>query len=184
MKCTNMGDKRPYDCAVDVEFDTTASPAAKRVKLNDLKSQMETLMKAASERHEDIRIAAVDKAYGLEVKLRETQTKHEATRKELEEVTDNFNDASASLKTFQGSDTMKMLKAANVCTLEDVEPLSQEYRAINDVLNQLVAMEKSLSQRRDVLQQCTDDLSSEISDLQTKYETAESRVNVITELNE
>jgi chromosome segregation ATPase len=79
---------------------------------------------------------------------------------------------------------MKMLKAANVCTLEDVEPLSQEYRAINDVLNQLVAMEKSLSQRRDVLQQCTDDLSSEISDLQTKYETAESRVNVITELNE
>lgn len=172
-----MGDKRPND-------DSIAAPVAKRAKLNDLKSQLETLMKAASERHEDIRIAAVDKAYDLEVRLRDTTEKHETTEKELTEVTENLNDATESLKTFRESDTMKMLKAANACTLDDVKPLSNKYQAINDILNQLVDMEKSLSQRRDALQQDKDDLSGEISDLKTKYETAESHVNVITELNE
>ena len=184
MKCANMDNKRARDCDVEAEYDTSMPPSAKRVKLNDLKSQMETLMKAASERHEDIRIAAVDKAYNLEVELRETKTKHEATQKELAEVTDNFNDASTSLKTFQESDTVKMLKAANACTLADVQPLSKEYQALNDLLNQLVGMEKSFGARRDVLQRDTDDLSEKISDLQTKYETAESRVIVITELND
>lgn len=176
MKCVIMGDKRSNDEDI--------GPVAKRVKLNDLKSQLETLMKAASESHEDIRISAVDKAYELEVQLRETKTKHETTEKELSDVIENLNDASESLKTFQESDTMKMLKAANACTLEDVEPLSKKYQAITDILNQLVAMEKSLSQRRDVLQQDKDDLAGQITDLQTKYENAESRVNVITELNE
>jgi chromosome segregation ATPase len=173
-----MGDKRPLE---GVEI---GENVAKRAKLNDLKSQLETLMKTAAEKHENIRIDAVDKAYDLEVKLRETKEKHQTKQKELDEVSTQLEDATSSLETFQQSDTMKMLKAANECTLTNVQPLVKEYQAINDILEQLVNMEKTLIARRDELQQNVTDLNEKANDLQTKYDTAESHVTTITELNE
>lgn len=160
------------------------SPKKARSELDALKSQIEALFKEAEEKHEDIRIAAVDHAYDAEVQLRERKAEQAELSEKLEAARDSENTAKQYLQTFKNTKTLRMLQAAENCTLECVRELSEPTRKIQETLTQLEEMQTRMSAEREQLEEALAAKEKECAELGEQHATAEARADTISKLNE
>lgn len=160
------------------------SPKKACTELDALKSQIEALMQAAVEKHEDIRIAAVDHAYDAEVQLREKKAEKAALTEKLETARASESTASQYLDTFKNTKTLKMLEAAENCTLERVRALSEPTRKLQETLRQLEEMHARMSAERQQLEEALSAKEKECTDWEQQHASAEAEADTIAKLNE
>lgn len=172
--------KRPLETSAEVSH----KKARKNDELEAMKAQLDSLMAAAAEHHEETRITAVDEAYDLEEQLKGMQQERDEVQTKLAEVTVDFETATKYLQDFEASQTAQMLKRAAECKLEHVKVLQTDNAKIKETLEKLNTFKQAMKTKKDSVSANLQELEGKVDKLLAKFEAAEQRVEEITNLNE
>lgn len=173
--------KRPVD---ENSEQSPAKKARKNDELEAMKAQLDSLMAAAAEHHEETRIIAVDEAYDLEEQLKGMAEERDEVQSKLAQVTIDFETAAKYLQDFQASQTAQMLQKAAECKLEHVKVLKADNTKIAETLEKLKTFKQTMKTKQDEVSATLQELKTKVDDLRAKFEAAEQRVEEITNLNE
>lgn len=168
--------KRPLD-------DAPTSPA-KKLCLEDLKSNLDALLAKATEHHEEARLAAVDSAYDLEESWKDAEERKTATETELRALTEKRSACAAYEEQIKSSPTARMLAKVSESDVNGIDKLSEDHKKLTASLEQLRTLLKDLDQQHAACEKKLEQETSTCSDLKQKYEQAEANAEKITKLNE
>lgn len=173
--------KRPVD---EDSEQSPAKKARKNAELESMKAQLDQMLAAAAEHHEETRISAVDEAYDLEEQLKGMAEERDEVQTKLAEVTIDFETAAKYLQDFQASQTAQMLQKAAECKLEHVKVLQTDNTKITETLEKLKTFKQTMKTKQDNVSATLQELEEKVGNLRAKFEAAEQRVEEITNLNE
>jgi DNA repair exonuclease SbcCD ATPase subunit len=168
--------KRPLD-------DAPTSPA-KKLCLDDLKSNLDALLAKATEHHEEARLAAVDSAYDLEESWKGAEERKTATETELRALAEKRLACVAYEEKIKSSPSAIMLARVSESEVNGIDKLSEDHKKLSASLEQLRTLLKNLNQQHAACEKKLEQESSTCSDLKQKYEQAEANAEKITKLNE
>lgn len=153
-------------------------------ELDDIKSQLDALFQTATEHHEEARLEAVDCAYDIEESLKEAELKLEELQALAQKWTAKCEKAESYLKSFEESPIAKMLRKVSESDVEGIDKLSEDYKKMSAVMDQLKSALDTNTRERVA---CSEELARQKENcerLRKDYETAEKRAEGITLLNE
>lgn len=145
-------------------------------ELEAMKATLDNLLKSADNVHEEARIAAVDLAFELEEQLKDAEELAVLSTTQLAVAKADCDAATTYLNEYRNSDTFQMLKNAG--------NFDMKFNTINckiaDGLKQLQLMKDGFQDKYDCLfsDKATND--ERVSQLKSRWETAEAKVVTIT----
>lgn len=172
--------KRPMEDDTQV----VENKKARTDSLDELKMNLEALLKEASEHHEEVRIQAVDSAYDLEESLKDAMSTKDSYSEEHSQLTQKYEKAKTYLDTFENSPSVKMLQKASSSDMTGLEKLSQDHQKITEALNHLRKVLETTSTQLDACKVKLENQEKICERLKTDHETAEARAEQISRLNE
>lgn len=145
-------------------------------ELEAMKATLDNLLKSADDVHEEARIAAVDLAFELEEQLKEAEELAVLSTTQLAVAKADCDAATTYLNEYRNSDTFQMLKKAGNFDIT-FNTMSSK---IADGLKQLHQMKDGFQDKYDCL--VTDKATNDerVSQLKSRWETAEAKVVTIT----
>ena len=168
--------KRPLD-------DAPSSPA-KKLCLEDLKTNLDALLAQATEHHEEARLAAVDSAYDLEECWKDAEERKAATETELSDLKEKQSACMEYRTKIMQNPATKMLQKASGSDVNGIDQLTQDHEKLKASLEKLNSL---LSELGTEMGKCQDRLSRETlecDDLKKRHEEAEAKAEKITNLNQ
>ena len=169
--------KRPLD------DDISESPT-KKLRFEDLKSNLDALLAQASKHHEEARLAAVDSAYDLEEAWKDAEEKKNASEAELAELKKRKEVCSKYISDMKSSQAFKMLENVGSTDVNGIEKLTEDRQKLNESLKNLESLSSHLETEHTKVRQRLEKESEMTSDLKEKYEGAEAKAQKITKLAE
>lgn len=170
-------------------FDEGSEPAPKKARasadsLQSIKSQLDSMLKAAKDHHEEVRLAAVDHAYEKEERWKEASAQKDDLKEELNTTSEDLSTAETYVSEFEASPAVKMLEKASACGLERAQVLMEDHEKITDTLTKLRHMRDTLTSQQESLSQKYTEACAQCEDLKKTFDHAESTAEIISGLNE
>ena len=162
------------------ESDTMAPAKKARVnpELEAMRNTLDSLLKTASDHHEEARIAAIDAASALEEEWTDATTEKDKLSLEMDGLESEKNTAEEYLKRYEESATMKMLKKA--ADDKAVETLVEDNEKIVDTLTKLSNLKELLSTQYSDISTQFGEKCEQCDALKERLAAAEKRVETIT----
>ena len=186
--------KRP---ASDISTDSNKKPrtdetsngpldeeSAERNILESLKKEMDSLLHQANEHHEEIRIAAVDTAFDLEEKLKDSEEAKEKAQRVLKHVTINLETSEKYLQEFSENNDMQMLTKVSSSSIQNINTLKEDSKKVESTLNKLKALKQTYKEKQAQCKDKFEQIEMECAKLKDKYNAAEHYVESVTNLNQ
>ena len=166
-----------------LEDDISESPT-KKLRFEDLKSNLDALLAVATEHHEEARLTAVDSAYDLEESWKDSEDKKNATATELETLEGKRDVCAQYISDMKSSSAFKMLQNVSKTEVNGIEKLTQDHQKLKDSMEKLESLCSDLETQ---IQTCAARLEKETKvaeDLKKKHEEAEEKAQEIAGFNE
>jgi chromosome segregation ATPase len=173
--------------AMNAADNATDSPKKPRTSsMDDMKTRLDAMLKKAAEQHESARIAAIDKASGLEDELNDAREERDSTENELNAKKTEFSETSSYLETIGKSETLRMLQNAsssdNASSSSDIETLTQQNSEVQELMSALRDKNKSLSNQIGDMNSELEEMRERCTVLAEEYDAAELHVQTITKI--
>ena len=170
-------------------LDEGLQPAPKKIcasaeSLQQMKTQIDNMLKQPKDHHEEIRLAAVDHAYEKEEQWKEASAQKDDIKEELDTVSTDLSTAETYLSEFESNPAVKMLEKASTCGVERAQVLMEDHEKIMDTLTKLRHMKETLSNQNEMLTQKYSDACAKCEDFKKTFDNAESTAEIISGLNE
>jgi len=169
--------KRPADNVND----TPTKKARINPELEAMKATLNSLLSTANTHHEEARIAAIDTASVLEEEWTDLSMEKDKLQEELSGVTSECETAVSYLETFEKSNTLQMLRKA--CETKVVENLVDDNEKITETLTKLRNLSGRLTALREKAETELIEKTTQWEVVKSRFDAAEKRVDVITNLN-
>lgn len=166
--------KRPLE-------DAPESPA-KKLCLEDLKSNLNALLEQAVEHHEEARLSAVDSAFELEESWNDAEDKRKVTSAELEELRAKCQACEEYEKKILASPAAMMLSNVSETDVNGIDKLSIDQKKLDASLKQLRTLLSHTKQQKEETESTLQKQTSLCNDLKNKHEEAEAKAEKITKL--
>lgn len=162
------------------ESNATAPVKKARVnpELEAMRNTLDTLLKTASDHHEEARIAAIDAASALEEEWTDATTEKDKLSVEMDGLESEKNTAEEYLTRYEESATVKMLKKA--ADDKAVETLVEDNEKISDTLTKLSNLKERLSTQYNDISTQFGEKCEQCDALKERLDAAEKRVETIT----
>ena len=165
--------------------ETSTGPFDKEsAMLESLKKEMDSLLDQANEHHEEVRIAAVDTAFDLEEKLKESEEAKEKALCTLRHVTINLENAEKYLQEFSENNAMQMLTKVSSSSIQNINTLKEDSKKAETALNKLKSLKQTYKEKQAQCKDKFEQIEMECAKLKDKYNAAEHYVESVTNLNQ
>ena len=166
--------KRPLE-------DTPTGPS-KKLRFEDLQSELDGLLVLASQHHEEARLAAVDSAFDLEESCKCAEEKMNSTEKELSESKSKRDTCAQYRQKIMDSPAAKMLEKVSGSDVHGVDTLTEDHEKLKSSLEKLSCLVSGLDGDIVLLEKRLDEEKTQCETLRGKHEEAEAKAEKITSL--
>jgi|TARA_B100000767_G_scaffold254792_1_gene260475 hypothetical protein len=168
--------KRPLE-------DASTSPA-KKLCLEDLKSNLNALLEQAAEHHEEARLFAVDRAFELEESWNDAEDNRKAMTATLKELQTKCQACEEYEKKISESPVAMMLSKVSETDVHGIDTLSDDQKKLDASLKQLQTLYEATLQQKSDTESTLQKQTILCENFKKKHEEAEAKAEKITKLNE